>query len=408
MKAFHLTTFLTVVFSTLVFAQSENFINTCGQAADSLALTEISTHPEVFKSPLPGELDENSGIIFFRDKIWTHNDSGGNAEIYALDTATGQILQTIRLLDAQNVDWEDITQDMDFIYVGDFGNNRGNRTDLRIYKIEKAKIPENGDAVVQSYQTIHFSYADQQNISKKLNRNNHDCEAMISFGESLFLFSKNWVDQKTRVYQLPKVQGEYAISPIANFEADGLITGAALSVDNSQLALLGYIDFESFLWLFWDFVGEDFFSGNCLRVNFPDMIFVQTEGICFLPNSDLLISCEESSAAASLFTVNANLLKSIADRRLADFVSDKIILSGIPPEFSRRIKVDVLQVPKPDFAFELLNRRWEVLYEGSGVMHADHNKMRIGIKTKDLADGLYFLKITSGDYSLIRKVRVKH
>ena len=37
----------------------------------------------------------------------------------------------------ENVDWEDITQDETHIYIADFGNNNGNRTDLKIYKILK-------------------------------------------------------------------------------------------------------------------------------------------------------------------------------------------------------------------------------------------------------------------------------
>lgn len=399
---------LVFIFSLTIFAQPADFTDASDRSADSTVFAEIFTHPDVFLSPLPGKVNENSGIIFYQDKIWTHNDSGGEPEIYAIDTASGEIKQTILLLNARNNDWEDITQDDDYIYVGDFGNNRGTRTDLKIYKIEKSKIPESGDFALDDYQIIRFSYADQEIINKKTDPHNFDCEAMISSGESLFLFSKNWGDQKTRVYKVPKSEGEYVVEPVLNFEANGLITAAALSPDGKQLALLGYIDYESFMWLFWDFDDAGFFSGKRLRVNFPDMVFVQTEGIFILPNNDILFSCEESSEFPSLFSVNSKELKDMAISQLVDFVSDKIILSGMPPEVSNRIKVDVLDVPDASVDFELRNQRWEKLFSGRGVMKPDHSKMQISIKTKDLEDGLYFLKVESGGYSLIRKVRVKH
>jgi hypothetical protein len=70
--------------------------------------------------------------------------------------------------------------------------------------------------------------------------------------------------------------------------------------------------------------------------------------------------------------------------------------------------VDVIKVPEPNFTFELRDRRWEKHVEGSGIMKAENKKVRIAIKTKNLDDGLYFLRIKSGEHSLIRKVRVKH
>ena len=37
----------------------------------------------------------------------------------------------------KNTDWEEISQDKDFIYIGDIGNNSGNRDDLKIYRAGK-------------------------------------------------------------------------------------------------------------------------------------------------------------------------------------------------------------------------------------------------------------------------------
>lgn len=376
--------------------------------ADSSALKAISSHPEMFISPLPSMVKENSGIIFFRDRIWTHNDSGGKPEIYGIDTATGKIVQTIKLTGAKNIDWEDIAQDAHHIYIGDFGNNRGNRQDLKIYKIPKQEILAQEDQKIKKYEVISFSYGDQQSFEKRMNRNDFDCEAMVAAGDSLFLFSKNWADQQTKMYVLPTNPGNYTVYPREIFDAGGLITGAGLSPDGSQLALIGYIDYESFMWLFRDYRGTNFFSGRHLRVNFPDMVFVQTEGICFVSDDGLLISCEESADFPSLFSINADSLWTKAENQLGDYFSGNILISGMPPEVSRRLNVDLLKLPDPDFHFELRNRRWEKLDEGFGRKDKHNRKVRISMKTKHLENGLYFLKIESGEHSLIRKVRVKH
>jgi len=192
-------------------------------------LDVISLHPDVFLSPLAPEVNENSGLIFWRNMIWTHNDSGGEPAIYAIDTASGKILQTITLTGASNVDWEDITHDEAFIYVGDVGNNRGTRKDLKIYKIPKNRIPEKGDANISQFSEISFSYADQANFEKRMNRHNFDCEAITAIGDSIYLFTKNWGNQWTSVYALPKVGGNYIIKPKTDFNIGGLVTAAAVS-----------------------------------------------------------------------------------------------------------------------------------------------------------------------------------
>lgn len=373
---------------------------------DFVANEIISIDPEIFLSPLSPIVDENSGLIFWRDKIWTHNDSGGRPGIYAIDTSSGEVIQTIILNNAENIDWEDITQDEEFIYVGDFGNNRGNRTNLVIYKIEKNKIPLKGDAQIEPEGLIQFSYSDQYDFLKRMNKNDFDCEAMASFDDKLILFSKNWKNQKTRVYHLSKEPGTYSVYPHANFDVKGLITGAAFNADQSQLVLIGYVDYESFMWLFWDFKDDDFFGGKKLRIKFPELVFVQTEGICFTRDDEVLFSCEESSEFPSLFKVQTEVLKAMALSGEKDFISDDIILSGMPPQVSGKIKVDILKLPQTKFSVELRNTRWDKLFEENAVMKSNQKKFRLTVKVRDLKNGLYFLKISSGGHSLIKKVRV--
>src|SRR4051812_19029080 len=57
------------------------------------------------------EIDESSGIAASRCQngvLWTHNDSGDDAFIFAINKA-GETLGTWRVPNARNVDWEDIS-----------------------------------------------------------------------------------------------------------------------------------------------------------------------------------------------------------------------------------------------------------------------------------------------------------
>lgn len=371
-------------------------------------LPVISAHAKRISPHLPAQVDENSGLILWRGKLWTHNDSGGEAEIYAIDTSTGQVVQTIKLPEAENQDWEDISQDQDFIYPADVGNNRGSRKQLVIYKVAKNKIPPTADVQVSEIETIRFSYSDQVSFDKRMNNHNFDCEAIASWGDSIYLFTKNWENQRTKMYAIPKIAGDYKLSTLADFDAGGLITAAEFSPDGSQLALLGYADYVSFMWLFWDYEGNDFFGAKKLRIDFPDLVFVQTEGLCFTTEQDIVFSCEESAEPPMRFRVNTDSLKSIAISQLGNYAYNKIQLSGIPPTTSESIHLDILELPEAEFRFELRDRRWKKLIEGKGKKKRLQRKAKLKINTTSLENGLYFLKISSGEHSIIKKIKIAH
>ena len=82
-------------------------------------------------------LQENSGLIRVGDFLYTFNDSGSGAVIYELDTL-GMVLRTIPISGATNVDWEAITANATHVFIGDVGNNNGNRHDLCLYRFLKS------------------------------------------------------------------------------------------------------------------------------------------------------------------------------------------------------------------------------------------------------------------------------
>ena len=259
--------------------------------------------PEVVVNALPETIRETSGLIYWNGGLWTINDSGNLPEIYKIDTLTGEILQTILLQGVKNIDWEDIDQDDEHIYVGDFGNNLGTRTDLKIFYIQKSAVPDTGDISIEPA-TINFSFGDQTSFKRLNRRNNFDCEALLSFGDSLYIFSKNWGDLQTRLYALPKIEGTYVVFPIDSMNADGLITGADIN-EEGEIVLIGYKNYVPFMWILFDFEGNDFFGGNKRRIDFTGMLGVQAEGICYSFNRNVFISAEKTAISpARLFKLN--------------------------------------------------------------------------------------------------------
>lgn len=198
-----------------------------------LALSQITNFKEKFN--LPDETKETSGLLFFDSKIITHNDSGNQPNLYEIDSLSGNLLRTVNVHNATNIDWEDITEDENHIYIADIGNNNGNRTDLKIYKILKSDF-KNSTSV--SADIISFSYEDQTNFDSKPNGSNFDAESIVIYNNSILIFTKNWNDLKTNVYKTPLITGNYLAKKVSSANVDGLITGGVYNDD--RFFLTGY------------------------------------------------------------------------------------------------------------------------------------------------------------------------
>lgn len=268
-------------------------LNLIGQSVDKPI--SVVSFPEIPQKvcDLSKKINETSGIIYYNNFVWTFNDSGGEAEIYKIDSVTGEIVQTVRLNNAKNTDWEDIAHDEEFIYIGDFGNNRGTRKDLRIYKVRKTLIDDNKLVKVPSEVTA-FSYNDQASFTENNRSNNYDCESLVSYGDSLIIFSKNWVDGKTRMYKMPKLAGRYQLDPISSFEINGLATGADFNAEKNALILIGYNDKKPFLCYFKDFDGRQLGNHQVYKIKLSKMQGAQTEGVCWKTDDLILFSTEQT------------------------------------------------------------------------------------------------------------------
>lgn len=255
---------------------------------------------------LPNIVRETSGLIYHDGLIWTHNDSGGEPVLYGLDTASGDIKRTVRIRNSQNIDWEDIAIDEQYLYIADIGNNNGNRKDLAIYQV--ALDDMKWDTVNASVRNI--SFPDQVDFSTQANKTNYDAESLVSIGEQLYIFSKNWVDQRTRIYSLNKKDTSEPVRLLHEWNSNGMITGADFNTEDSVLALCGYtLTLQPFVWFIWDFSGKNIWEGNKRRINLS-LPFHQIEGIASSKKGEYWLSNEEFTTLlqvkSALFKLNSN------------------------------------------------------------------------------------------------------
>ena len=184
-------------------------------------------------------MEESSGLVVLNNRIITFGDSGNPPALYEIDTLSGTASRTVFVGNATNVDWEDICKDNTHIYIGDFGNNQGTRQDLKIYKITIADyLNTTTDTVFAD--TISFSYADQSSFNPAPFQTNYDAEGLISFGDSLYVFTKQWSKPGTTIYSLPKTPGSYSSHKIDSITTINFVTAADFNPVSGFLALVSH------------------------------------------------------------------------------------------------------------------------------------------------------------------------
>lgn len=97
---------------------------------------------------------ESSGLVASRTSpgsYWTHNDAGNGPLIYAFDSR-GRSRGVWLVTGASSDDWEDLSAgpgpkpDTNYLYIGDIGDNSGNRSEIIIYRVAEPVIPNDKPA----------------------------------------------------------------------------------------------------------------------------------------------------------------------------------------------------------------------------------------------------------------------
>ncbi|MBA6296120.1 hypothetical protein H4J59_16190 [Colwellia sp. MB02u-10] len=257
---------------------------------------------------IDAQLNEISGIEFDKhNKLWAINDGGDQAKLYQLNK-TGGIDREITITNAKNIDWEDMTQD-DFghFFLGDFGNNDNLRKWLTIYKIENP-IDIKGETT--QAEIIKFNYPEHTSFPPKADEMVFDVEAFVFYKKYLYLFTKNRTvpfNGITSLYKIGAYAANHDAEKISKFKtctiAEKLcwITSAALSPSKKKLVLLD----SQRIWLFENWQGDDFFSGDRYRIDLG--IVTQKEAITFL-NEEVIVFTDEEffGIGRNAYEINLN------------------------------------------------------------------------------------------------------
>ncbi|MGQ0467465.1 MAG: hypothetical protein ACT4QG_19380 [Sporichthyaceae bacterium] len=181
-------------------------------------------------------ITESSGLAqSLRDshRVWTNNDSGDSARVYAVDSRTGRTTATLDLPGVAARDWEAMTTCRDSggderVWVGDVGDNLDAWKTYKFHEIDEPSEPKDGPADFTSY-TVQ--YADGKA---------RDAEAMLCHPKTgrLYLVSK---ESEGGVYEGPSTMrsgGTNRFQRIAS--APSTVTDATFLPDGKHAVLRGY------------------------------------------------------------------------------------------------------------------------------------------------------------------------
>ncbi len=341
-----------------------------------------------FLTILQDSINETSGLIYLDQKLITLNDSGEPA-LYEIDSISGRIMRKVIIRNALNYDWEDICNDSTYIYIGDIGNI-GSRTDLKIYRLSISSYLETVNDTV-TVDTIQFSYSDQTDFTPAQFTTNYDAEALISYNDSLYIFTKNWGNYWTNIYALPKIPGTYQISKVDSIYSEGLVTGATYNSSSSTILLIGYTLTAPFIIEISNFTENKFSHGTVERyliAPLPDLSY-KMEGITSLNQNQHYITAEEIDILKSaLYRLDTeNILGSESIEETKDLIYPNPVSDIIHINFEDLSTVEI--------------------YNLQGVLQKTSSDNQINIS--DLSKGLYIIIIKNpgGDKYLIKKLVIK-
>ena len=178
-----------------------------GLPGQALAAEGLECGPSLqvgrFRTP---EITECSGLAVSRRNpglLWVHNDSGDTARLFAV-SEDGSLRGIYHLAHADAVDWEDLAigpckdRGSDCLYVGDIGDNRRQRLQVQVYRVEEPSVPLKGPQV-------EATLLETQRFDCKYPDGPHDAETLFVDRTTgiPYLVTKEPAGEPATVYRFP-------------------------------------------------------------------------------------------------------------------------------------------------------------------------------------------------------------
>jgi hypothetical protein len=244
-------------------------------------------------------IGEASGIAASRKNtnvLWTHNDSGDSARIYAM-SHDGTHLGIYNLAGASARDYEDIAigpgplEGLDYLYIGDIGDNNGQYTYITVHRVAEPVVDSNQSPVnltLSGVDSIELQYPDGP----------RDAETLMvdPITKDIYIISKRTL--YSRVYRAAYPQSTSSTTML-EYKCQlpwGWAVGGDISPAGNIVIVRGY--YNASVW----YRGQDTnlwdaFSGQECSVNLKTE--PQGEAICF------------DAEGCSYYTVSENLYQPI-------------------------------------------------------------------------------------------------
>ncbi len=239
-----------------------------------------------------GEVTEVSGLVMTENgHLLAIGDSGNLPKIYELNYS-GEVINSLVLDGAENVDWEELQLDEEgTLYIGDVGNNLGQRLFLNIYIIPNIETKLNQDTI-SSFSTLSFNYDDQESFTAD-SSTPFDAEGFIVIEDEIHLFSKNHGDQSfTKRYILTSSPGYQTAFLMDSVKLDFWVTGATYNYHLDKLTLCS----DERLYNFENYSKSTFTKASCL-INIDAS---QIEAVCTSPSGAFYLAEDVESESPSL------------------------------------------------------------------------------------------------------------
>ena len=189
-------------------------------------------------------LNEISGIVASRRYpgfFWVHNDSGGEAAVYLINSKAEKIAQ-VKVEGLQNRDWEDIAigpgnkGGHDLLYIAETGDNRAAYGTYYIYIFEEPGVDLDNRTqrlFIDEYETYTYQYPDGA----------RDAETLLvdPLNQDIWIISKR--EPQVNVYRLPSAgrgTNVYTLEKTCSIPFHEIV-GGEISSDGTELLLKNYL-----------------------------------------------------------------------------------------------------------------------------------------------------------------------
>jgi len=263
---------------------------TCPEAGEAMVLGTLSEP----------QLGEVSGVVESLDNpgvLWVHNDSGDEAQLYALSTE-GALRSTWLLTGAQRGDWEDLALGTDedgsgLLYIGDIGDNAKARSSINVYRVPEPEVITTEGIQGLAWDMMTLTYPD--------NPMNAETLLLDPKTDDLYIVTKDY-GGATGIFRkaAPHAGGESAVlERVAELDfsaaplAGGATTAGAISADGRYIVVRTY-GTRAFIWLrSADMSIGEAFAGEPCEITLPSE--QQGEAIGFSADGRALWSISEGS-----------------------------------------------------------------------------------------------------------------